>query len=208
MMKYLVLLISLLLISKICYSQISEINHAAKIGDLGKVIALLDSGANLNERDEENFTPLLSAAFHLQDSIAKYLIARGANLNVENNYGWTVLMSAALKDSIGLLSYYIGKGADVNYVSKFGFTALDKALHQSTKDFLISFGAKNGFDLLNPDQSKFKRTKDGKQGYWEIICFDGTFVGKGNFKNDVEDGYWKYYNAHGLLDSEGSFKKG
>jgi len=91
---------------------LTPLQKAIQKGDIKKVIALLDKGANINEW---NFgTPLIMAASAGQLEIARLLIERGANLNMIGQNGWTALGCAAAEGHSDIVDLLISKEADVD----------------------------------------------------------------------------------------------
>jgi len=70
------------------------------------------AGADLNEANEEKFTPLMSASGRGDLSIANYLIQRGADLNSRNDIGQTALMIAATTGKREMIELLLRSGAD------------------------------------------------------------------------------------------------
>jgi ankyrin repeat protein len=95
---------------------------------------LLDSGANIEARDEYRGPPLLDAAGYAQTDIVRYLLDRGANLNARDKGGSTPLIIAScecavatMNDAYDVVEVLLDKGSDVNAHSNDGTTALMNA---------------------------------------------------------------------------------
>ena len=71
--------------------------EAARAGDLDRVVAALDEGANVNTTDEndEEHTSLMLAAKEGHLELTELLLRKGANVNAMNALGWSALMLAA-----------------------------------------------------------------------------------------------------------------
>ncbi|KAJ8571323.1 hypothetical protein ON010_g5513 [Phytophthora cinnamomi] len=82
---------------------------------------LLDSGVNLDTKDEDERTPLHWACATGRLDVAEFLLEHAkAAVNVQDDAGWTPLMSAASAghgDVVGLL---LSKGADANLANENG----------------------------------------------------------------------------------------
>jgi uncharacterized protein len=87
--------------------------RASLIGDSSAVIALLESGVEVNGRDQNGWSPLLEAVFggHRETIVA--LLDRGAEVNTCDQIGWTPLMEAASKGRFELVRILLAYGADV-----------------------------------------------------------------------------------------------
>jgi len=66
--------------------------RACEQGDLAAVQALLDQGVPVDVADDEDATPLQTAAAYGQDSVVRLLLMRGAALEKPNHHGWTPLL--------------------------------------------------------------------------------------------------------------------
>ena len=137
------------------------LHDAAAMGDIQRLQALLDSGADVNQLDEQCNTPLHWAA--VRDSspywadekhtlidrasknrrlaIAHLLIKRGANVNAQNNYGDTPLLFS----TGAFMHLLLDNGADINRKNKYGSTPLRVAAQngdKTTAKILLERGAK------------------------------------------------------------------
>ena len=66
---------------------------AAALGHTEVAIALIEGGANVDQRDKDGSTPLHSAAFLCYPKIVQALLDKGADKNARNNSGSTPLES-------------------------------------------------------------------------------------------------------------------
>ena len=105
----------------------------ADVGDYSRMRDALDSGADVNARDERGNTALLYAAELCSVEMANMLLERGANVNARDERGNTALM-VAIEGHIGseeMVDMFLGAGADVNMVRRAdGMTALTIAERQ------------------------------------------------------------------------------
>ncbi len=92
---------------------------------------LLDSGADIEARDEAGDTPLMRAASYGQTETFKFLLERGAKVNVRDKGGMTPLIAAACSCAIAtmnstydIMKILLEKGANVNARTRDGETAL------------------------------------------------------------------------------------
>ena len=131
----------------------SEICDAAKDGNLEKVKELLESGSDINERGENDMTPLHRAAEQGHDEIVNYLISKGADVNAEAESRWTPLHRGAYNNHaevVRLLSMLAG--VDVNARDIFGQNALHLAA-QKGNEALIEHLIRMGVDAHAKDNN-------------------------------------------------------
>ena len=119
------------------------VHEAAKERNIELVKLRLDSGVDVNEKNENGWTPLHSAALGGDKEIVKMLIAASADVNAKNRIGWTPLYNAKTKEIVELL---IGGGADVNAKDEEGKTPLDWG-YLEIADLLRKHGGKTGEEL-------------------------------------------------------------
>ena len=110
---------------------------------LGLARLLLDRGADVNARDQNNVTPLLLAAGRHMDDIARILLERGADPSVKNTRGKTPLHLLLERnfddynDVDGVLvveRLLLERGADVNAQDNDNITPLYLACHHRRFD--------------------------------------------------------------------------
>ncbi|MGI9388577.1 MAG: ankyrin repeat domain-containing protein, partial [Boseongicola sp.] len=124
------------------FAQPAELMLAAREGDLGKVIALLSSGA---EPDPKGIaTPLYFAAQGGHLEMAEALLERGADPNAQSNWG-TPLHIAARRGHLELTRLLLEEGADPNLAGgDYGNTPLHNAAENGSVEIgqlLIDHGA-------------------------------------------------------------------
>jgi ankyrin repeat protein len=72
----------------------SPLQYAARDGRLDIVKMLLDAGADINQREANDITPLLSAITNNHPDVARQLVDRGADIKAADWYGRTPLWAA------------------------------------------------------------------------------------------------------------------
>ncbi|MFC1669874.1 ankyrin repeat domain-containing protein [Spirochaetota bacterium] len=123
------------------------LRYGVTSGNLDKVKAALDVGANIDTRYRFGNTLLMEAVARSQVEIIKYLLSRGANINAVNDHGNGALMIASsiqTDESPWILKYIIKKGAKIDNQDKTGWTALMNAAYRGNGDsleILIGSGA-------------------------------------------------------------------
>ena len=60
---------------------------ACETGDVDQVLNLINEDHDINQPDEEGFTPLIYAAFALQIDVCDVLIQNNADINMQANDG-------------------------------------------------------------------------------------------------------------------------
>ena len=106
---------------------------ALKAGDVVALEALLDAGADVNAKDDNNQTALMNAAREGQTPVVRLLIARGADLNHTAKFNLSALMLAVLNGRDAIVGLLVDAGADLTIKGSgapgvAGKTALDLAL--------------------------------------------------------------------------------
>ena len=91
-----------------------QLLEAAKTGLRDKVSSLLESGADVNARDELGKTALIYAAEKDNDECVRMIIEAKARVNDADLDGQTALMAAAWKGNSKCVDLLIKAGADVN----------------------------------------------------------------------------------------------
>jgi hypothetical protein len=157
---------------------------AARAGDLAKLSALIEEGANVNvknmwgetalhyaaERGHKEVVELLIAKGadihagriealqyaieHEHTEVAIILINKGANVNPKIQSGWTPLHSAALEGYKQVAEILLAKGAYVNSKNKDGYTPFHYALWHSKTD-IARLLIEKGVDVNEKDPSGY-----------------------------------------------------
>lgn len=105
---------------------------AAARGDLEEINKLIAAGANVNESNLDQFTPLMMAARERHPEIVERLLAAGANVNLRDSHGFAALHEVFAfydmesEERIRTLKALLkAPDIDVNITSDNGITALD-----------------------------------------------------------------------------------
>ena len=128
-----------------------NIHRAAEENRADIARALIDSGDDVDTRDDSNATPLFPAAFSNSLEVATLLIENGANVNAVDSGSWSPLLLASHFDSVEFALLMVRNGANIEAKDDNGRTALYYASQRHSlklATFLIEHGANtDGIDL-------------------------------------------------------------
>jgi quinoprotein dehydrogenase-associated probable ABC transporter substrate-binding protein len=101
-----------------------ELNNAIVADDPDRVGYLATHGANLNARDGDGYTPLISAVRSGFLDVATFLAEHKADPNLTDLSGWTPLQWAAWGNDPALVKMLLSHGAKLDSTDKDGLTPL------------------------------------------------------------------------------------
>ncbi len=113
-------------------------------GNKDAIHLFLSCGADLEAKDERDWTPLMFAISTRNEELAHLLIKCGAKISTRDKNGFTPLHWAAQNGLFSIVEALLEKGAEINVKSKFGWTALMQACtfnYLKIASFLIDSGA-------------------------------------------------------------------
>jgi len=146
-MKVRILILSLLVVSQIGFSQRKTtfplVTAAAK-GDLGRVKTYIRKGEDINQKNRARWTALAYAVKFDHIDIVKYLIENGADINETVNTGETPLQIALKNGKYNIAKYLVSKNADVNKPDVMKMPPLAWAVKDANMEkvkFLVENGA-------------------------------------------------------------------
>jgi serine/threonine-protein phosphatase 6 regulatory ankyrin repeat subunit B len=105
-------------------AQQDDLIHAASIGDLSRVKALLASGADVSSVRANGATALMYASSQGHLDVVQVLLAANANVNAKMRSGGTALGAASVNDHLDVLEALLHAGADPNTKDTNGVTPL------------------------------------------------------------------------------------
>ena len=98
---------------------------AARNGYTDVVRFLVDSGADVNARDNSrDKSALLAASFKYHLDIVRYLLAHGADPDAQGINGWTPLHDAGYVGKLDVVKALVGAGARLHILNENGETPL------------------------------------------------------------------------------------
>jgi len=109
----------------------SPLQAAAALGSLDVADLLIAKGANVNSRDNYQWTPLHLAAVRGHANMAEFLLSKGAQIEAKGFDGSTPLALALQQDNSEVVMLLVAKGANVNAKRNGGETPLMIATNNS-----------------------------------------------------------------------------
>jgi ankyrin repeat protein len=101
-----------------------DLFDCVKQGRLTAAQELLVEGADIDAKDRNGMTALMTAVDCQNGPFVDLLIKRGAGLDLQDKYGQTALMLAAGRNMVQAVAALLAAGARTELVSKSGLTAL------------------------------------------------------------------------------------
>ncbi|NKB33009.1 MAG: hypothetical protein GKR91_07930 [Pseudomonadales bacterium] len=150
----LVLSISLGLLPQLGFTQVGqELIAAARSQDLAQVEALLNGGADVDQRQGDGATALHWAAHRNNQELARLLLETGADVNAHNELGATPMWLAARNGSVAMLELLLDAGANPNIPLQMGETPLMSAARSGAMDSIALLLAR-GAEVNAAEQEK------------------------------------------------------
>ncbi|HUF73776.1 MAG TPA: ankyrin repeat domain-containing protein [Gammaproteobacteria bacterium] len=121
-----------------------ELADLIQDGASRQALALIESGADVNEAQGDGTTPLHWAVYHIDTELVALLLERGADPNVINAYGSSPLGEAAKVAELGLVETLLDAGADPDALNADGQTVLMLAARSGSTEIarlLLEHGA-------------------------------------------------------------------
>jgi ankyrin repeat protein len=116
-------------------AEISSLHSAAYMGDLAKMKAFIDEGADVNQKKGMiQSSSLHAAAVGGRKAVVEFLISKGADVNAQIRSGQTPLHMAAEKGHLEVVELLLESGADVHLKDRRDKTPLDLALEAEHND--------------------------------------------------------------------------
>jgi ankyrin repeat protein len=130
----------------------NNVARAAEGNDVAKVRALISSGNNVNQTEEDSQrTGLHNVAINGNLQIAAILIKAGARIDVRDNLGNTPLIYAADHDRLEMAKLLMDVGAQVDAENKNGMTPLMIAAKDGEVEMVRTLLARGA----NPNKSDY-----------------------------------------------------
>lgn len=101
--------------------------------------ALIEYGADVNNRNERGETPLMRASWRGHLPFVQMLLENGAKINLTSQSGATALYNAILTDNYEVIKYLLENGADPDIANDTGKKAIDWADDDKTRELLLKY---------------------------------------------------------------------
>ena len=154
----------------------SALHEAVRYGNIDVIKALLDSGANVNAKDNLGKTPvMIISPREKAQEIYKLLISYRADLTEKDMFGDTVLHNAIMVNSdVETVAILTNNGADINTRNKEGVTPLHIAI-QKDNPAVARLLTENGADIHTVDakgKSSLVMALSGSQQMLEAVVIE------------------------------------
>jgi len=131
----------------------TELMQAAADGDRERATALLDAGADVDERNANGGTALMYAVSAGEAELIRLLLERGADPNAKARIGWTPMLVAAAKGRDEAVRLLLEGGADPMTPDAYGWTPLMRAVSGGYLDAVDALLACGRIDLQAREES-------------------------------------------------------
>ena len=120
---------------------------AASRGDAAEVRALLDDGADVNERRDDGRTALTAAALGDHVEVARVLIAAGADVDLQDAGRNNPLLVTGETGSVAMLREVLRGDPDLGATNRYGGVALIPASDRGHVDYVRAILAETSIDV-------------------------------------------------------------
>ena len=97
------------------------------MGHFDVATLLIERGAEVDSRNRDGWTPLLTASLHGQLEVARLLLDHGADVNTRQRYQMTPLHVASYRGDFEMVQLLLERGADANVRGVDGLTPREVA---------------------------------------------------------------------------------
>lgn len=141
---------------------------AIKKKDFKLAEQMIDAGADLTVRAENERTALMYAILSGQKTLVEKMVEKGARLEDENIFKQTAVVFAIFMNRVDMLEYLADKGANLKKPDMNGTTPVEHAAGWWNADNMLTFFEKRGI-VPNRKLPVIKDVKKKKDGLGIII---------------------------------------
>jgi uncharacterized protein len=160
--------------------------QSAEKGDQKAVLLFLNTGVDIDTRDEHGWTPLMISTFNGREEVATLLIRSGADVHAKDSAGYGPMHWAAFNGYANVVKLLLEKRAHVNARSNQGWTPL---LQAAARGQLLAAGQliAGGADVNLPSSDGWTPLhKAAANGHTEMVKL---LLAKGAIRNsEYQDG--------------------
>uniref|UniRef100_H3C7R6 Protein phosphatase 1 regulatory subunit 16A n=1 Tax=Tetraodon nigroviridis TaxID=99883 RepID=H3C7R6_TETNG len=138
----------------ITQDRIDEFRGVKEAAMLADIQALVQSGGDLNARDDNGATLLHIASANGYLSVAELLLERRAQVEVKDTDGWTPLHAASCWGHIQVVELLVANGASLNAKSVLDETPLDLCVDEEVRAKLMDLKHKHDAIMKSQDRQK------------------------------------------------------
>ena len=162
----------------------SPLMDASLLGRIDLVSELLDSGAEINQRDDSSWTAMhyASAAGHTE--IVELLLTRGADVNCTTNRNESCLLLAAWNGHDDVVRVLVSAGVNVNLKRDDGFSPLHATSHRGCSDMvklMLDKIAQVDITISNDGTSLMQGQQDSDEF---LLAYNGADINSVTSKNE------------------------
>lgn len=132
-----------------------ELHSATTALDSTRIEYLLKRGADINAKNAEGQTPLMTAAQNADLSVINGLLAYNANPNSQDNDGWTAAMHAVRSNDPKIFRLLGKYKADFNLLNNDDMTALALAVFENKANAAVAMLDNNANPNLTMGEAKY-----------------------------------------------------
>jgi ankyrin repeat protein len=126
---------------------VSGLVDAAERGDAAAVRALLDDGADVDERRDDGRTAVTAAALGDHVEVARVLIAAGADVDLQDADRSNALLVTGETGSVAMLREVLRGDPDLGATNRYGGVALIPASDRGHVDYVRAILAETSIDV-------------------------------------------------------------
>lgn len=156
------------------------LHEAAENGYLELVKVLLENKANINAKNERNWTPLHAAAYNGYLEIVKVFVQNGADVNGKVINGCTALYYAVENGNENIVDLLVKHGANVNVFERSSNTTPLHTACREGKEQIVKFLLENNAESNASDKRYFTplhlAAKEGHLGIVHLLLKYGAYI--------------------------------